>query len=516
MKKLPIGIQTFEKIITEDYTYVDKTKEIYDLVTTGNYFFISRPRRFGKSLLCSTLVSLFQGKKELFKGLWIEKSDWKWQPHPVIHIELSDLPKDNVTDFKIGLADLIDDLAYRSGIDTRTVNFAGPKLRYLIMELAKQQHVIIIIDEYDDPLVSNIDKPDTANDIREILRDFYKVLKKLDQYLKFVFITGVSKFSKTSIFSGLNNLEDMTLDKRYASIAGYTKEEIKKSFADRLELTAQQQALSVESLMQKITYWYDGYKFHQDAIQIYNPFSVLNYFSKKELKNYWFETGTPSFLIKLLEKKSYPPQLFDNVSANGAELGSFDVDYLPLKTILFQTGYLTITGFDETFRHYILNFPNEEVRYSFLTHLTSHMTHYQQSHIDTYSYRFAQALITHDLKEFFRLMRSFLAGVPYTIQVAAEKYYQSLFFTILKLVGASVVAEDPTTIGRIDTIYQTDKHMYIIEFKINDTPENAIKQIEEKRYFEKFLDSGKQIVLLGINFDTNKKNLDPEPIIKVL
>jgi len=517
MKKLPIGIQTFESIVTENYVYIDKTKDIYNLVTTGKYIFMSRPRRFGKSLLCSTLKSLLEGRKDLFKGLWIEKSNWNWKKHPVIHIPLASVSHRSPDLLEASLSRLMDDYIKLYNLDVDKNQPSGEKLMRITKELAQTNKVAIIIDEYDYPLVSNIHKPKLAKEIREVLKDFYTVLKDLDPYVTFVFITGVSKFSKTSIFSGLNNLLDITLHENYATLTGITDKEIETDLDAWINNAATYQKQNYQSIRKETKAWYDGYLFSETATKhVYNPFSLFNFLEEKKFKNYWFATGTPEFLMNLIEKKAYPIENLDNIMVKEAELGSFNVDTIRLHTLFFQTGYLTIKGYDANTRQYKLGFPNYEVKYSFLYHLIEHMTSCSQSDAQNYVDRLSQALASHDLDEFFKWLKIFFANIPYTLHISLERYYQSIFFVILKLMNADIIVEQPTNVGRIDIVYTTHDRIYIIEWKINDSPKNAIRQIEEKKYYEKFLDTGKQIVLLGINFETKKKNLFPEPLVKIL
>ena len=365
MKKLPIGIQSFEDIITEDYIYVDKTEYIYKLITEGKVYFLSRPRRFGKSLLISTLENIFKGKKELFKGLYIyDKIDWK--EYPVIKIDLSILYYKTPQDLEKKLLKSVKAIGNKNRLNIKSDNYKEG-FQELIEKLSKKGKVVVLIDEYDKPIIDFITEPEINKQNRDILKNFYGILKGMDEYLKFVFITGVSKFSRTSIFSELNNLNDITIDERYNSILGYKKEDINKYFNEYVNKLSNKFNEGKDEILKKIELWYNGYNWSGNET-LYNPFSILNLFDHLEFRNYWFETGTPTFLINLMKERNYPLPKIENLILPETNFGVYEVERIGLEAILFQTGYLTIkdTVLDGVKKYYKLYYPNLEVKDSLL------------------------------------------------------------------------------------------------------------------------------------------------------
>ncbi len=367
MKMLPIGIQTFSELIQKNYVYIDKTSIIYDMISMGKHYFIARPRRFGKSLLVSTLADIFSGKKELFEGLAISSLPYDWKQYPVIMISFADIPATTPEELEKVLRHYLQEIAHRYDIRLNTETPSEQMLRELVMELAKKEQVVILVDEYDYPILRYVHEESTAHAMREALKNFYGVIKGLDKYLKFVLLTGVSKFSQTSVFSGLNNLNDISLDRKFNTLLGYTKDEILNNFQPYLLQAAEYNDCSLENLFTRITAWYDGYCFSADknALRVYNPYSVLLFLSKKKFSNYWFATGTPTFLINLFKKYQYDVQNFEQAEATEGELGAFEIENISLKVLLFQTGYLTIQSYNSRINVYSLTYPNREVRDSF-------------------------------------------------------------------------------------------------------------------------------------------------------
>lgn len=366
MKKLPVDVSSFSTLIRENYVYVDKTELIHHLITSGRFYFLSRPRRFGKSLLISTLAELFAGNKELFHGLWIyENSDYDWQEYPVIHLDFSRFSFGTPQELKTSLSWALDHMAKGYGIDVTNAPFPSEKIQMLVEELYKRNKVIILIDEYDYPIVNTISNIDSVKGNREILRQFFSMIKSLDSYLGALFLTGVTKFSKTSMFSGLNNLNDISLDPIASALLGYTKEEMLYAFDEHIDAVAKKMGTDAQNVLEAITDWYNGYCFSKKKQPVYNPFSVLYLFQKTEFDNYWFASGTPTFLMHLL--KNQYPEIIDlsNVDMPEESLGSFEIDYIPLVPLLYQTGYLTIKEYDPTKNTYKLDFPNREVRDAF-------------------------------------------------------------------------------------------------------------------------------------------------------
>ncbi len=509
MKKLPIGIQSFEKLISENYIYVDKTQHIYDLITEGKYYFFSRPRRFGKSLLVSTLAAIFSGKRQLFSGLAIDSLSYEWKKHQVIIISFSDIPFAEPKELEEKIKNYLISIAQGYNITLAAHLSSGELLRSLVMELSKIEKVALLIDEYDYAILKYIHDTHKADQVREVIKNFYTVIKGLDPYLHFVFLTGVSRFSKASIFSGLNNLEDISMSAHYNALVGYTKHEIEKYFEEYLIFISQKRSVSIEFLLTEVKRWYDGYNFSKTSINehIYNPFSVMLFCKNNDFSNYWFETGTPTFLINLLKIKDYPVQSFENIEATAGELGQFDIDDIELKTLLFQTGYLTIKSYDPDSRNYILGYVNKETIDSLGEYVIKSMTGIARSSTAKLVATVSKAFYQLDFARVFELLKAFFVQIPYTIQIADEKYYQTIFYLIFKMLGADIIVEEPTNIGRIDAVLQTKDHCFIIEFKINKTTEKALNQIETKKYYEPYLDCGKKIILVGITFDTEERNV---------
>lgn len=510
MKKLPIGIQTFELLVKGNCLYVDKTKHIFQLAQPEERYFLSRPRRFGKSLLISTLKALFENKRELFKNLWIDSSDYSWEAYPVVHIDFSALSSASENTLKDDLIGRLGDVArdYKLLLDKET----SPEraLTTLINELYSStgKRVVVLIDEYDAPLLAHITNPTLRDPIHTLLKGFYTTLKSLDASLHFIFITGVSKFSKTSIFSGFNNLKDLTLDERFADLLGYTEHELGASFADWIKTTADALALPIDQLRNNLRFWYDGYRFSSAVMQVYNPFSVLNFFDRKKFLSFWFTSGTPTFLFKQIAKGDYALQDIETVRMGEFDFEAVEVDRLKLEPLLFQTGYLTISDYDAESEVYTLAYPNEEVRRTFRFAFVDYFAHMNSQKLQDYARALMLALKNGNSDQFIKLLRIFFAGIPYTVQLALEKYYQSMFFVLLKLLGADVQVEVATNNGRIDAVVKTSRYLYIIECKIDAPAQEALEQIYAKKYYEAYQAENRQIVLIGLTFDTKKRELD--------
>lgn len=500
-KKLPIGISTFSEIIEENYAYVDKTGIALDLITSGKYYFLSRPRRFGKTLFLDTLRTIFEGKKELFKGLYIyDKYDWS-KIYPVIHISFGGGIAKSDEELKQLFYELLDK-------NQRDLKVSCPKdfslsgcFKRLIEEVYNKynQRVVVLIDEYDKPILDNIENTGVALQIRDELKSFYSIIKDSDRYLKFVFITGVSKFSKVSLFSGLNNLNDITIDKSYSTICGYTQKDIETVFYEYLK----------DQDYEKIRQWYNGYKWLGEPV--YNPFDILLFIQKGyEYNNYWFSTGTPTFLLKLIEKNKYYLPNLENVIADSRILDSFDVEKIELETLMWQTGYLTIDKvFDEPRgQKYHLKIPNKEVEVSFLSAVADFISKIENSirYIDN----IYESLARPDFQELENHLKSLYASVPYNNFTGVklyeyEGYYASVFYAYLKSLGVELIGEDVTNKGRIDLTLKMPNAIFIFEFKTDG--KDALSQIKEKRYYEKYSTEGKDIYLVGIEFDVQQRNI---------
>lgn len=509
MKKLPVGIQSFAHIQTDNHIYIDKTRLIYNLVNGqhGYYFFLSRPRRFGKSLLVSTLKELFLGNKQLFEGLWINTSDYGWQKHPVIHLDFSAIASNTPDELRMSLSWVFDRVAKSYGLNIGAAPSPEAKLEELITELAEKARVVILIDEYDRPLLKHVNDITAMRKIQEVLRDFYATIKAMSNNIQFFFMTGITKFSKTSVFSGLNNLIDLTLSEDAADLLGYTDAEIDHYFQPYMQAVATKQANSVTDVKNAMKHWYNGYQFSQKPETVYNPFSVLMYLFNKDLRNYWFETGTPSFLVNLIREKKYNIEDLERAEINADNLSSFDIDQMKLIPLLLQTGYLTFKSYNPLTKNYQLGYPNEETKASFLLYFIDMLASLETVDVKNKTLSLTQALGNGDLDGFFNILKVFFATIPYNIQLPQEQYYQSIFYVILSLFNAYVQAEVVTNNGRIDCTVITDKYIYIFEFKLHDTDVAALEQIEEKKYYQKFLHEDKAIILVGVAFDLKQRNI---------
>jgi hypothetical protein len=504
IKKLPIGIPSFEEIVSNDYMYIDKTDLIHKLITTGKYYFLSRPRRFGKSLLCSTLEALFQGKRDLFKGLWIDQNgDWDWKDHPVIHISMVNISHDTPELLQNGLQEEISTIAKRYNIVFDGITTLSGKFSFLITELAKSGKVVLIIDEYDKPVLKHLDNVEVAEKMRNILGSFYGPIKALDPYLRFVLLTGITRFSRASIFAELNNLNDISMDDRYATMCGYTENELVQSFVHHIEEAVEVLSLPSKELIAEIRTYYDGYRFSRNGERVFNPFSVLLFFDKHAFDNYWFATGTPTFLIKLLKKQQYPLEVYSEMPATFEELGSFDVDFIPLTTILFQAGYLTIKRYDKETGYYILGFPNKEVESAFVNFIAKNIMQLAPSIFFDYARRIKAALEAHDVELFIQEFDGLLAHINYELH--SEKNFHLIFYLITEVAGMKVATEFMTARGRIDVVLSTARYFYIFELKTDDSSAKAMEQIKKKNYHQIFVDKGKMVTLVGMSFDTKRR-----------
>lgn len=510
LKRLPKGIQSFSKLIEKDCVYVDKTKLIYQMITEGDYYFLSHPRRFGKSLLISTLAELFAGNKKLFSNLWIASSDYEWQKHPIIHLSFSSVSHTSVQEFQADILWKLKDIAADYAVDIQQAPSLQAKFGYLIQQLAKINRVVILIDEYDYAILSNINNISLAVECRNVLRDFFTVIKDSDKYIKFVFLTGITKFTKTSLFSGLNNLEDISIHSIYNTLLGYTQEELATYFIFHLKKIALQRNCSVEQLIATMTDWYDGYQFSKvsNHNKVYNPYSVLLFLAHGDLANYWFQTGTPTFLIELIKKQNFPLITIDTIIASEHDLDAFNIESISIKTILFQTGYLTIDYYDEVAENYHLRFPNKEVRSSFLKYVFNSYAKVTFSQINEFAVRLIQALEKNNVDLFCRLLQTLFADIPASMHIPLERYYQTILFVLAKILGLNSQIEVSTNVGRIDMIIEIHSIIYILEFKIRGTAQDGLDQINEKLYYQKYLERGKTIVLAGILFNTKQRNIE--------
>ncbi len=509
MKNLTTSIYTFENLIEGDWFYVDKTEYIWDLIRKPQgIYFLSRPRRFGKSLTLSTLKAVFQNKKHLFKGLALENKSHDWKEYPVIHLDLGDLSSATPELLNASLTTTINEAASVLGVELKNIG-ASERFRELILQSSKKEKVVILIDEYDKPILDNVTR-ENVQSIREVLENFYSVVKATEPYQRFVLLTGVSKFARVSVFSKLNNLTDITMDARFATMLGYTQEELEANFAEHIENLVKSQGLDRKELSDKLREWYNGYCFEESAETVYNPVSIGKFFeSGGKFKNYWFATGTPSFLLKLAKKQSFDLERAISNPVSELAFDSYDVEKLQTLPLLFQTGYLTIRGTvkdgEDIFYH--LGFPNREVEGAFESYLLDEYSGVNKENIEVHAAEMARMLKGNDIDGFMGKMKIFFADIPYDIQLANEKYYQTIFYIVFRLIGLRMEAEARTSIGRIDAVAQTEKYVYIFEFKLNRSATEALKQIHDKEYYQKFLNSGREIILVGAKFSTKKHNI---------
>jgi hypothetical protein len=506
MQKLPIGIQDFIRLREDNYLYVDKTEQIHRLMNAGAFLFLARPRRFGKSLLVTTLKEIFTGNQALFRGLWIEdKIDW--QPHPVILINFNAL---NYRQQSLGeaLAQYMDELAHAHGFALASGDYKG-KFRELITRLAQHGRVVLLVDEYDKPITDLLEDEQKVQEHVATLKDFYAVLKAPEAvHLHFTLLTGVSKYGKISIFSDLNNLLDLTTDRRFATLLGYTQQELERDFAEQIDRLCTTHNLGRVEMLQQIEFWYNGYSW--DGVnRVYVPFSTLVFFEQQTFENHWFSTATPTFLIKLLRRSHIPAYDLEKVSADGKLLDSADVNNINVFALLFQTGYLTIKEVQTSAgrQRYTLGYPNYEVAHSFQQHLLADYLDTQAGRMaETIIFRLEDALRAQDFESFVVTLQSVFAAIPHTLFLPFEAYYHSIVYLILKLLGFTIQPERLTSLGRIDAILEVADVVYILEFKMT-TATAAIQQIRERGYAQAFRGQGKTIILFGIAFDRTSRTI---------
>ena len=519
-KKIPIDVSTFRILRSEGYIYVDKTKQIYDLITGGRCYLLARPRRFGKSLLVSTLLELFEGNKELFKDLWIDKNtSYQWPVHPVIHLDFSRMSTKSGAGLEKGLCWEMEMVANQHDFSILGAPDLGAKLDVLLSTLSKKNGVVLLIDEYDYPFVNNIETKEIALEIQAVFRSFYSAIKGLAEHIQFVLITGVAKLSMTSL--GINNLNDISLDERAASLLGFTHEEIETSFTDTIQNLADKEQLSLDETCLLMKERYAGYRFSEKLVYVYNPLSALYCLHKQEIANYWIETGAPAFLISLLVKHRSIEDCND-VEATSSILGPFEIGEQPFIPILFQAGYLSIANHNRLIKdnqiidRYTLRYPNLEVAEAFKTYMFAALTRTSYQATDSLVSIFASALKRNDIDAFCSALSTACANIPHQLHIPQEKYYHSLFqqlCTLLKIYAESEVSTDK---GRIDMVLQTKTHIFIFELKLNASAEAALLQIEERKYYEKYLLSGKKRVLVGLSIQRSNQHLSLNYLTKDL
>ena len=507
--KFPIGIQQFEKLREEDWVYVDKTEHIFNLVQGGTCYFLSRPRRFGKSMLLSTLEAYFQGKKHLFKGLAIEQLETEWAQHAVLHIDLNAKPFQKVED----LYDLLNDqlTIYEKMYDSVAVDKSPEgRLRQLIRAAKHKtgRNVVVLVDEYDKPILQAIGNEELQTDFRNALKAFYGVLKSADGDLRFAMLTGVTKFSKVSVFSDLNNLNDISMDDRYNEICGISQQELHDVFDEEIGKLAVANEQSKEEAYETLRQRYDGYYFCPNASGMYNPFSVLLALQKREYGSFWFSTGTPTYLVQLMKEADLNPYALSGYEASASELDSIQISVDNPIAVLYQSGYLTIKGYDSRFKVYTLDYPNDEVKEGFVNFLVPYYTYSKSVNHATIIGQFVKSLERGDAEHFMELLQSFMAGIPYELVRNLEVHFQNMIYIIIKLMGLYVQAEYRTSCGRIDLLIATEKYIYVIELKLDGSAEEALAQINEKDYSLPFTADGRKVIKIGANITSATRNIE--------
>ena len=508
-RPLPIGIQSFEKLRRENFVYVDKTMFVYRLVKAPTPYFLSRPRRFGKSLLLSTLEAYFLGKRELFKGLAIEQLETEWATHAVLHLDLNAEKYDSPE----RLRDMLE-FQLRDWEETYGTGGLGITQSARFMEVIRKAHektgrgVVVLIDEYDKPLLRSFHDEKLQNDFRETLTAFYTVLKSADPWLRFVFITGVTKFAQMGIFSNLNQLNDISLNPNFGTICGMTAEEIATNFQPELENMARVNHVDREEIMREMTRLYDGYHFFEDQEQrMYNPFSVLSALYAGKFRNYWFASGTPTFLVEILKKTNFDLRTLDGIEVSAASLSDDRANINNPVPMIYQSGYLTIKKYDEEFQTYTLGFPNEEVKYGFLNFATPFYTPIPESDTSFYIGKFIRELREGDVDAFLTRLRAFFAGISYELNDQTERHYQVIFYIVFRLMGQFSEAEVKSTRGRADAVVKTADYIYVFEFKLNGTAEEALAQVDDRGYLIPYTVDGRQLVKIGVEFDREQRNI---------
>ncbi len=509
MKQYPIGIQNFEKLRRGGYYYVDKTQLVHKLISEGSYYFLSRPRRFGKSLLISTIQAFFEGKRDLFEGLAIDRLADDWTPHPILHIDLNTQKYDRPDSLEKVLDEQLAEWEKLYGSNPLE---EGPARRFDgIIKRAHEktgQRVVILVDEYDKPMLQAIGNEELQHTYRETLKPFYGALKSRDGDIRFAMLTGVTKFGKVSVFSDLNNLNDISMSPWFYDICGISEAELEAQFKEDIEMLAEANGMAYGDCLKELARMYDGYHFEEEAPGVYNPFSLLNTFYNKKFGNYWFETGTPTYLVKLLQMHNYDlDDMSHNVTSEDV-LNSIDAASTDPIPVIYQSGYLTIKDYDREFGLYTLGFPNYEVERGFVRYLMPFYTNVPPTKTAFEIKRFVMDVERGDYDSFLSRLRTFYADIPNEMQRDLEVHYQNVLFIVFRLMGFHVNVEYHTANGRVDLVLKTREYIYVMEFKLDGTAEEAIRQINEKGYAAPFKADGRKVIKLGINFSRETKTID--------
>lgn len=515
MIRYPLGEQHFESIRKAEKVYIDKTAYIYKLVNSYKYVFLSRPRRFGKSLLLSTIEAYFEGKKDLFNGLAIEKMEKEWDKYPVLHLQLTSSNSEDPQSLEEIVIQQFESWERTYGFESKGADLSS-RFRNIIelINLKAGKEVVVLVDEYDNPLINTIHRKEIYDKNKSLLKSVYSNIKDMDRYIRFAMLTGVSQFTNTSIFSGLNNLTDISLDNEYSAICGFTQEEIKKYLWSGVEQLSKELECGTIETLNHLKKEYDGYHFAEDLTDIYNPYSLLNCLAKKKISNYWMRSGTPTFLIEKLEENPISfPKIF-NDKATEIELSERDTVFNSLIALMYQTGYLTIKSFDKKTRSYQLGIPNEEIERSLGSDL---FTRYSENKLSSGIIEgMKKSLEEGDAEVFFKQLKSFLASIPGVInhRDMLELNFENIIYVILMAMGADVRAEQSVANGRIDLLIMTEKYIYVVELKYNSSPKKALEQIDSKEYSLPYEYDGRKIFKIGVNFSKKTKNITGWKIVE--
>lgn len=520
--RLPLDLSTFKTLREKGYLYVDKTQYAYDLITGGRRYFLSRPRRFGKSLFVSTLKEILVGNKKLFDGLWIGSSDYVFEKHGVITLDLSAIKVDSVIDLNTGICSLLQDIADDYALEI-TLNPKKPDvaLRALVRAMyAKLGRVAVLVDEYDSPILQVINKQKIAKEIRDDIRRFFAVIKSLDAFIDFVFITGVSSFARAGLFSGINNLRIITMLKQFSAICGYTDEEVDQYLSSQIKAWSKSEQEPYDAMRQQIKEWYNGYHFSANSPSVYNPYSLMNAINDQEFKNFWFQSGGPTFLFEELSKESRKKESrifdLDKFETTEDSLGIFEIGATPLPALMFQTGYLTISAFDKKRRAYELDYPNFEVKTALQKYLLAIYTNLDPVETESISLKLLTALTNKDAAKLAELIKQLFVRVPYQLHGKDEKSYHAILQAIFMACGIDAQSEMPISHGRVDMLVELPELIYVIEIKLNASAESALAQIKKRKYFDALLHKGKTIILMGMSFERKPKMFDIETKVETI
>ena len=516
-KELNISNSTFYQIIESNFMYVDKTEYVYKMVrqAKGQYF-LSRPRRFGKSMLLSTLKSYFEGNKEVFKEQYLYNQDLDWKSYPIIHLSMNKIKADTADNYERNLSNAVDIVSSQYQIKLLQTDSAL-KFEELILALSKDnKQVVILIDEYDKPILDNVNNMVECKKIRKTLKSFYGQIKAYEEKLRFTFITGVSKFSQVSMFSDMNNLDDITMNAKFAGICGFTQEECESYFAEWIAENAETLDMTKAAYLAKLKEYYDGIRFTDRELYLYNPVSFTKSMKDCKFKNYWFETGSPSFLLDLIKKDLGKEELkelkaldeLEEIEVESEVFSVYEIDNLGIIALLYQTGYLTIKDYDVEDDLYTLGYPNREVKKSFVKRLANTFAKAADSQVSRIFSVIYKSLLNNKMEDFFEALKTYYASIDYDIKEKNEKCYQLIFYLVFVNLNFRVKTEVKTNNARMDAVVKTPNYIYIIEFKVDQSADVAIEQIKDREYYQKYLLEEKKVVLIGVNFDTKSGQIN--------